>query len=584
MVRKSVWAVTLALVLVSAFPLSFVSNVRGETFLGWQVGPEGGKISESNGTLTFSGGDGSHLGPCLFKEFTPKGDFEISFQLKAETLGEVLVDQAGEGFVFSFGSINMTSLQFRVVSLWLRARAGGQFLLAWHDKLCDLYGWGCNWEPFVYNGIGYNNGYDFWHPNPPVDRSNSTIKAGVWYTVKLKVHATPFTVTGEVYAENGTLLGSLTIDAMNDLTFKDIGYVYMSTGAGGTFYVRNITGLSPNADFSFSPVEAAVNSPVTFSASETPETYGQALNYSWSFGDGGTMVTQEPTVSHIYAAPGKFNVTLTVTDASEAFSSATKTVSVQIPTFLSISAACSENIAGSTVDVSGRLYDASGAPLVNETVVLSYSFEGASATYPISSDATDENGNYLIQWINTASGTFTLHVAWFGDAAHGSTGNSTALTFLPYENQHAFVVESNSIVTSLAFNSTSSELSFTVSGASGTSGYVKATIAKTLMANAENLKVYLDGNQLTYSLTETANSWLLAFNYSHSTHRVNVYLPTSLPIETPSTTYTTPRASALPASNTDSGGVNFGPWIAIIGIAALTLTIGTLVFRRRKLS
>ena len=117
-------------------------------FMGWQVGPEGGNISESNGTLTFSGGDGSHIAPCLFKEFTPKGDFEISFQLKAETLGEVLVDQAGEGFVFSFGSINMTSLQFRVVSLWLRARAGGQFLLAWHDKLCDLYGWGCNWDSF----------------------------------------------------------------------------------------------------------------------------------------------------------------------------------------------------------------------------------------------------------------------------------------------------------------------------------------------------------------------------------------------------------------------------------------------------
>ena len=52
----------------------------------------------------------------------------------------------------------------------------------------------------------------YWHPNPPVDRSNAPVKPDVWYTLKLKVHETPFTVTGEVYTENGTLLGSLTID------------------------------------------------------------------------------------------------------------------------------------------------------------------------------------------------------------------------------------------------------------------------------------------------------------------------------------------------------------------------------------
>jgi outer membrane protein assembly factor BamB len=221
--------------------VNFTGNARGETPAGWQVGPEGGEVTESNGTLTFSGGDGTHIAPCLYKEFKPTSDFEVSFQLKAETLGEVIVNEAGEGFTFSFGDINMTSQEFHVVSLWERARAGGQFLLAWHDKQCDIYGWGCNWQPFVYNGIGYNNGYDYWHPNPPQGRSNAPVKPDVWYTLKLKVTKNSFTVTGEVYAENGTLLGSLTIDAMNDFTFDEIEYMYMSAGAGGPFYVRNMS-------------------------------------------------------------------------------------------------------------------------------------------------------------------------------------------------------------------------------------------------------------------------------------------------------------------------------------------------------
>ncbi len=205
----------------------------------WRRGPEGGQISEYNGILTMSGGDGRHIPPCLFRDFTPSGDFEISFDLKAETLGEVILDQAGEGFTLCFGHLDKDSEEFRSAGFWCRARAGGQFLLAWHDALCDRYGWQGNWEPFVYNGIGYNNGYQFWHPESPQDRSDAPVKPDIWYTVVLKVTETPFTVTGEVYDENQTLLGSLTVDSINDFTFREINQLYMSTGAGGTFYVRN---------------------------------------------------------------------------------------------------------------------------------------------------------------------------------------------------------------------------------------------------------------------------------------------------------------------------------------------------------
>ncbi len=474
-----------------------------DTFEGWQMGNEGGHMSESNGTLTLSGGDGSHLGPCLFKEFTPQGDFEVSFQLKAETLGEVLLDQAGEGFVFSFGNISITTLQFHVVSFWLRARAGGQFLLGWHDQLCDINGWGCNWEPFVYNGIGYNNGYDFWHPNPPVDRSNAPVQPDVWYKVKLKVQETPFVVTGEVYSENGTLLGSLTIDAMNDLTFKDINYLYMSTGAGGTFYLRN----------------------------------------------------------------------LIISGASSSFAN------------LSISAEPSSHV-GSPVNIHGTLTDEYGNVLANEPVVLKYSFPGAEEWYPISSALTDASGNYNVQWMTTATGTFTLRAEWKGNSMYPRVYADMTLNSLPFQNNIVFFVESNSTVTSLAFNSTASELSFKVSGASGTTGYVKATIAKNLLPNAQNLRVNLDGNQLSYTLTETADAWMVTFNYSHSTHLLTIYMPTTAATATRTAT-PAQTETALPAPNHSPSprGIEYGTWIAII-TAAIGITVpaiaGGMALHRRK--
>ena len=553
-------------------------SAKGDTFLGWQVGPGGGHISESNGTLTFSANDvlpGKE--PSLFKEFTPKGDFEISFQLKAETLGEILLDQAGEGFVFSFGKVNITYQEFHIVSLWLRARAGGQFLLDWHDDHCDFNGWQDNWVPFVYDGLEYNNGYAFWHPNPPQDRSNAPVKPDVWYTLKLKVQKTPFTVTGEVYSENDTLLGSLKTDKMNDFTFNDINYVLMATGGGGTFYVRNITGLAPDSDFSFYPNEVTVGNQVAFNASENANSYGQALNYTWDFGDGNVMSTEPSVVSHIYQTAGSFNVTLTVADSDGFNSSSSRAVRVWQPTCLSVSTDTSSSTVGSAVNINGRLTDRFGTGLANEPVAVYYTFAGADSWYPISSAYTNEAGEYSVQWMSVASGAFTLKAQWSGNATYLAANATTTLGSLPIQSQNVLFVESNSTVTSLAFNSSASELSFTVSGGSGTTGYVKATIAKSLSPDAQDLKVYLDGNQLNYTLSETADAWLVTFNYHHSTHHLTIYLPT--PVVT-----ATEAASVSQSLSPSPMGVENWTWIVIIAGVGLIIavTAGGIGFRRRK--
>jgi PKD repeat protein len=416
-----------------------------------------------------------------------------------------------------------------------------------------------------------------------VDRSNSTIKPDVWYTVKLKVTAHPFTFAAEVYTENGTFLGTHTVDTINNFTFEDIRYVGMSSGHGGTFYVRNITGIAPTSAFDFTPDEPAAFSPVVFNASGSGPQDATA-NFTWDFGDGNVTTTQLPVVSHVYESAGSFNVTLTVVDSEGYSGSSSQVVRVWLPSYLSISTDSSFTTVGSVVNINGRLSEYSGAGLTNEPVAVYYTFAGADSWYPISSAFTDGAGGYSIQWINSASGTFTLKAQWSGNATHTGANATATLSSLPYRSEDAFFVESNSTVTSLAFNSTSSELSFTASGAPGTVGYVKATIAKSLVPKGSDIRVQLDGKQLNYSLTETEDSWLLTFTYSHSTHRLSVYLP----IDAASAKETTPPPSAeaaatpAPTNTAQIWSGDYRPLFVIIGIVAAIAVMGALFLRRKN--
>jgi len=67
-------------------------------------------------------------------------------------------------------------------------------------------------------------------------------------------------------------------------------------------------------------------------------------------------------------------------------------------------------------------------------------------------------------------------------------------------------------------------LNFTVNGPSGTKGYVEVTVAKDLVENAADVKVYLDGDKLNYTVKSLDDSWLLHFTYLHSTHKVTISL------------------------------------------------------------
>ena len=99
-------------------------------------------------------------------------------------------------------------------------------------------------------------------------------------------------------------------------------FVCDATGNGDQVYLDDIviTGCesipnqAPEAAFSATPISGETPLLVNFDASATSDINGDALTYSWDFGDGnnGTGVTP----SHTYTTHGSFTVTLTVSDGT----------------------------------------------------------------------------------------------------------------------------------------------------------------------------------------------------------------------------------------------------------------------------
>jgi 6-phosphogluconolactonase (cycloisomerase 2 family) len=66
---------------------------------------------------------------------------------------------------------------------------------------------------------------------------------------------------------------------------------------------------------SFTVANAPAGQPVGFDASATTDVDTSGRRFDWNFGDGTTLADGGPTPNHIYANPGSFTATLTVTDS-----------------------------------------------------------------------------------------------------------------------------------------------------------------------------------------------------------------------------------------------------------------------------
>ena len=96
-------------------------------------------------------------------------------------------------------------------------------------------------------------------------------------------------------------------------------------GSDTTTQTVTVQESGPTASFTVDPTTPQVAASVTFDASAST---GQIDEYEWTFGDGETVTTTDPTTSRSYDQAGEYDVTLTVRGPEET-DTTTKTVSVQ---------------------------------------------------------------------------------------------------------------------------------------------------------------------------------------------------------------------------------------------------------------
>jgi hypothetical protein len=204
------------------------------------------------------------------------------------------------------------------------------------------------------------------------------------------------------------------------------------------------------------------------------------------------------------------------------------------PTSISVSTSALSTQLGFSVTINGTLDTIEGEPLTNANVILSYRVSGDAQWNTFASATTEANGAFSATWHPTATGTFNVKAAWSGNETHSGASDTKDISVIRGTGgETLFYVESNSTLSSLAFNSTTKEISFTASGPSGSTGYVSFLISKSLMGNATDFRVYLDGQEIQCSITELSDSLLIFFQYTHSTHDVLIRLPASAIPELP---------------------------------------------------
>ncbi len=114
------------------------------------------------------------------------------------------------------------------------------------------------------------------------------------------------------YATPGTYTATLT--ATDDVSVASTASTTITVDA------------APTAAFTVSSNSVTAGSAVGFNAGGSSDSVGSITGYSWSFGDGTTAAGQVP--SHVYAGPGVYPVSLTVTNDAGQSTTGTGTITV----------------------------------------------------------------------------------------------------------------------------------------------------------------------------------------------------------------------------------------------------------------
>jgi uncharacterized repeat protein (TIGR02543 family) len=243
---------------------------------------------------------------------------------------------------------------------------------------------------------------------------------------------------------------------------------------------------------------------------------------------------------------------------------------------LSFYCASSTASSGFNVALSGAL-SINSSGISGTGIVLSYSATGGATWHDLAYVITDDYGSFSAVWMPSASGNYVVKASWYSDGVYSSVSSTVnfAVAPNPAENQ-VFSVSSNSTVSSLVFDSTASQLKFTVSGDSGTTGYVQVCVPKNLLPVPGDLRVSLDGQDVSYQVFSQGDAWIVTTEYHHSTHSVVMALSSSTALPTNDDAVTNPTSGS-----SSSSPLEVSPLVTLPIIVVLLGLVIFLLLRRR---
>jgi len=180
-----------------------------------------------------------------------------------------------------------------------------------------------------------------------------------------------------------------------------------------------------------------------------------------------------------------------------------------------------------TVEINGNLTEA-GIGIAGEPILLSYSMDGGNSWNQLKSLNTDNLGNFAIVWTPPTKSNYLLKAEYPGSPRYLKTSTIVNFEATSSQEQQMFSIQTNSTLSAFSFRSTNNELIFSVSGPTGSAGYIRVYIPKMLIGNISDLRVYLNGEALSYIAESVGDSWLVFFSYYHSVHTVSISLGPTL--------------------------------------------------------
>jgi PKD repeat protein len=181
--------------------------------------------------------------------------------------------------------------------------------------------------------------------------------------------------------------------------------------------------VAPTAAFTFSPASPKALDPVSFdgSSSQSNNSGGYIINYSWTFGDSGTGSGATPT--HTYALPGTYTVMLTVEDDAGLMNSVSHMVTVtQRPTTTTYTGATSNDY-HDAVTLSAHLSDTeTSGPLSGKSITFTLGTQSCMGS-------TNGSGNASCSLTpNQVPGAYTVAASFKGDTLYLASSASASFT------------------------------------------------------------------------------------------------------------------------------------------------------------